>query len=363
MWWSKTLLVGCFLAGAWSLSAQTPEEKTPGILFLETEPFGAYVRLQQGLEPDRFLTEKTPALVKGLNPGEWVVDVWKEGHAAVQQTLRLAPGEIKVLKVTLLRNSVPVLFPAEEQIKMGSRTSGSPGTQFLLDYGDYKISREEGLTKISPIFPEENLWLVSALGLGLATVWAGGATYQDLENPWNQKFPLSPLTFGAYAALVADAGWFVSLTLRKLAHESAFKSTSAPARYAPMAVDLLYQKGEKALVEGEFEKAAEAFLQVIEYYPDSSLSAEALFRLGRVHTLFGRFAQAETEYSLIVDEYPLSSIWDRAQKALSDLAVMEEKWDKALGHLDNILFVDPLIQPEDVQSSRSDIMARKGGVE
>ena len=331
------------------------EVKPPGSIFLETDPSGAFVMINND-----FLQETSPAFLTNLAPGEYVFDIWKEGYQSVQKKMVLKSGEVLVLKAVLEQNFTTASFPGDASITINGRLESAESTLFLLPHGNYNLIRVDGKTRLSPIFPDENRWIISALGLGLATLGAGAATYYDLNNPWSPNMPLSPPTIGIYSLFLGDLGWFISLSLLRSDFEKTLKTIAAPAKFAPASANSLMNFGEKSLGEGNFDQAITWFQTLLEYYPDSALVPEALFRLGRIHTTFGRLAQAESEYRLIIQEYPLSSIWDRTQKALSDLSAARGDFEKALFHLSKIVYLDPLISVEDVQAAREDIQGRLG---
>lgn len=361
--WQNKFLILCSLVLMQPLGAQTnqasPEQAvTPAsdaVLFLETEPAGTFFRLNGSLQ-----NRKAPALLNNLAPGEYVLDLWKEGYRSRELKVLLKPGEVRVEKVNLEPLFSPVVFPGEKDVILNGQTVSAASTQFLLPHGRYNLERTERGTEVKPVFPGENAWFLSALGLAVTALGSGAATYLDLNAPWRTDFPLSPPTIGIYSLFLGDLGWFISLSLQKADFEKNVRTLSAPVKFAPAALESLMAQGESELSQGNFDRASALFQSILDYYPESSLAAEALFRIGRIHSLFGRTEQAEMVFTLLLKEYPLSSLWDRTQKALADLAYNQGDWQKAQFHLDRILYLDPLISKEDVQAARDEILTRRG---
>lgn len=69
----------------------------------------------------------------------------------------------------------------------------------------------------------------------------------------------------------------------------------------------IFMQGEESWHAGEYRKAVESFLQVVDAYPKDSLADDALFRLGDIHHLFlNRHDEAIIYFQDLINLYPES---------------------------------------------------------
>ncbi|WP_369601657.1 tol-pal system protein YbgF [Hahella sp. SMD15-11] len=80
-----------------------------------------------------------------------------------------------------------------------------------------------------------------------------------------------------------------------------------------------YWLGEVYLVEGELEKAEQAFIVVLGRYPDHRKAPDARFKLGVVYHRQGKVNEAREALRTVVENYPDSHAADLAKTYLSKL--------------------------------------------
>ena len=67
---------------------------------------------------------------------------------------------------------------------------------------------------------------------------------------------------------------------------------------------------------------------------------------------------ALSEYNLLVNEYPTAQVYDKAQKSLSDLHLIENRFGESLKHLESMVRMDSLFTDEGLDLTRCEILER-----
>ena len=65
-------------------------------------------------------------------------------------------------------------------------------------------------------------------------------------------------------------------------------------------------------------------------------------------------------YRLIVQEYPVAELYDKCQKTLADLLVQARRYEESIEHLDEMVYLDPLYSPGEIEAYRAAILEQWG---
>jgi tetratricopeptide (TPR) repeat protein len=325
-------------------------------LFLESDPIGALIEVN-GLPQEGF----TPILLRDLPLGEHRILIFKEGYDSIEVIVNKSEPSVYQERVSLPRRFAAMAFPEEDNLYLVNQEVESLGNQYLVREGDYSIRFDENdQLRIEPIFPEEGLLEATTWSLFGTFSLAGLMTFQDIENPWNNKFILSPTTVLTYGLLAWNIGYNLALRNQKFQFLDRLEASEEVNAFPPALAEILFSEGVSFQAEGNLQKALESFVGIAEAYPDSRLYPSALFRLARIHTLQGLTAMAEAEYTLIADYYQQSDVYDLSHRALADIAFGKGEISLALYHLNQITYFDESIDPAEVEEFRSFVLSVSG---
>lgn len=327
-----------------------PAAPAPALLFVESEPMGALVVIGRDLQE-----KVTPFLLRQLPPKEYKLRLFKTGYEAREVTLTLAPGEVKVLKVNLSRSYSAVAFPEAASLNLAGKDTPSSNIKFKLPAGNYNVFQDDGILTVKPVFPNEHLLTLTSFGIPVTVLLAGALTLQDVNNPRGGSVSLSPITLASYSLFLADILWFSGLSSQKANFLRDMTVQASPQTLGLGFPQDLYAKADKALDNGDVAAAEKYYFMVASEFPESSWAPEALFKMARLHGVQGKQALAKAEFLLLTEVYPLSSLYDRAHKALADQAYANGDLTEALFHLDQLTYTDPLITREDIAAFRTQI--------
>jgi len=81
----------------------------------------------------------------------------------------------------------------------------------------------------------------------------------------------------------------------------------------------LYEEAQDLFKEAKYDKATEAYLDIIEKYPDYENIANVYYNLATSYSKQERFLKAKESLELIIDKYSDSDIIENVQKDLEDI--------------------------------------------
>jgi len=338
----KCIPVLLFLTGALGFSQEGFS------LFLETDPLGARIELN-----GKLLEQRTPLLLEDLKPGNNKVFLFKEGYESLTVNLQGSAGSISREFFSLPKRYAAVSFPEEDSLYLINQEVSAINRQFRLREGEYTFSfDQENQLVIEPVFPEEGMlqgttWsLIGTAGISLIM------TVQDIGDPWNNKFILSPTTLLSYALLTWNLGYNLTLRNQKRLFYERLEASQEINVSPPALARKLFEEGQRFLAQGELIKALDQFVTIQESFPESGVYPEALFLMARIQNLQGLRAQARASYLLIATHFQTADLFDRAHWALAELAFQEGDRENALKHLDSLVFFDERITPQQAQVFR-----------
>ena len=336
-----------------SLASLVSQPVARASVFLDSDPMGARIVLD-----GKLLTEKTPALLRGLPPGKHSVSVGKEGFLRVSQTFTVSPDSVPVVTFTLPPDSVVLAFPAHAEVVDALGTHQTTGQQFRYPSGIYTLQDAGGQARLTPLFADEGLLTVAGWALAIVTGSALLSTASDIyhiRTGWVDH--PSILTASLWGTALLELPWFASLAGRKAHFLRDVAPTITPL---PQRLDLaatLFAGGEQALQNGELDQATALFTQVIREHPESQLVPGAWFRVARIHSVTGRRTLALGEYRLVAETFPQAAYYDRARKALADLYEAEGNPVAALNNLDQMVLADGFFDQASVEVQRKRLIA------
>ncbi len=334
-----------FFASVFSLSAQNG-------LFVESEPYGAFVRVGETL-----LEGRTPLLIRRLPPGKVKVTVFRDGYKAAEQEVDILAEGFPVVSLKLERETIPLAFPEEESFFLLTKDQMGQGAQYRLENGGYQLRLVDGKVRLEPIFPDEGQLIVASWILPLTLSASAALTIRDINAPWIPTFPVSPTTLTSYAFSVFNLGWYLALASRENQFRNSLLAIPEPVSGVSEPPGLLFQKGQRSLDEGNIDLARAILLQVFEESPESPWAAQSLFLLSRIALVKGQVNQALALYSNLVQIYPVRDLYDRSVKVLADLFYDQGNTVEARKWFDLITYSDGFITREDTATLKAQLEA------
>lgn len=335
--------------------APVPSEPTAS-LFIESDPIGAQIRIS-----GQTLSAVTPTLVRGLKPGEYSVELFKTGSKSWEGKVTVGADKAGVVKATLLPNAFVLTFPQSAQVSFNKTDPvNTEKKQFQLPSGTYTIDSLNGQLKVDRVFPEETLVTLTGWAIPFSAGFAAVATVNDLSSKRSDAPPISLTTGVLWFLCLGDTVWHVTLQDKKARFLQENAAVPSPQ---PEELDLavtVFAKAEDLMDNGKIDLAAREYQRLVRDYPESSLVPGTWFKLARIHALKGDRALAKGEYNLAAETFQQSDSFDRAHKALADMESADGNYLSALYHLKQLVYLDPLVTPEDVQAQIADLQAKVG---
>jgi len=308
------------------------EIPTKAFLFITSDPIGAEIILNG--EP---LLETTPALVELKQGQEVSLELVKESYKSASSQF-LLEGTTWVEELTLQAQFITTEFPGNTP-EEGKR-------YYQIPEGDYEIDRGNAEFFLKPVYAKESTISI----LSLLTVPALGGTTALWFSQNN--FEPSPTTIGISTLAVTLFLTNLYYHLDRKGHEDDFYEA---VREVEPQVDIsreLFTQADRYLQQGRFLDAEREYLRLLREIPDSPLYPLAYYKLARLHQIMGKRELSRRELNLLLKHYPHPDTYDRTLKSLADLALAEENTEEALGYFDQMLFVDPLFDRQEIDTIR-----------
>jgi tetratricopeptide (TPR) repeat protein len=326
-------------------------------LFLSSVPINAEVVMD-----GQRLEARTPLLLRAVAPGKHGFLVSAEGFPPQVLELELEAGEVRTLGVDLAAAFLRMAFPEEATVVLAGTEELAPQRLFQVPQGRYSLRREDGALALEPEYPGEGWIRGLTLSLPLSLAFAAVLTAHDVYYPkrlglsLGPTLSLSPATLSAYGVSLAVGAFDLALLASRARFRRSFSYTVVPVERSLAAAREYYDKGEGFLSLGQLEEALRMYAAVMEEFPDSLLSAEALFKSARIHFLTGQDDLAIVELTLVVDRYPLPDLYDKARKNLADLLLRRRSYEQCLEQLAAMVFPDPQYSREEVDLFAAEVL-------
>jgi hypothetical protein len=327
----------------------------PANLFLNSVPIGARVRTQGALSGG-----KTPLLLRGLDPGNHRFVVRKEGYLAREVEIGLSPGQTSVLVIDLVEEGISSAFPEDDSVVVLNREQEAGERIFYFERGSFAISREQGRVYVDPLFPQQRLIDGLHIAIPIMLLFSGLLTADAVLSPSDSEWPLPPAVLAAHGLTLSMVGVDIALNLKKRKQLQAYSFSTRRQEQTLASARSLYAESEQDLESGSLQEAMNGYTRLVSSFPDSPLVSQALYRMAGIHYLRGENDSAIALYRLIVQEYPVAELYDKCQKTLADLLVQARRYEESIEHLDEMVYLDPLYSPGEIEAYRAAILEQWG---
>ena len=124
----------------------------PGTLFITTQPEGANLRINGAL-----VDGQTPFRLEQVPPGQYYVQVRKEGHRPVEKKLNVESNQVAAWDIDLTQTAVRVQIDIENNVQdatlfIDGQTRGMAPSIIYLDPGSYKLTlKKEGYSDFEKV--------------------------------------------------------------------------------------------------------------------------------------------------------------------------------------------------------------------
>lgn len=188
-------------------------------------------------------------------------------------------------------------------------------------------------------------------------LFAGGITANQLLLDSPSGLLTSPLVLTSYGGTLLLTALDVGLRIQR---RRFFRDWAPPPpiQRGELSARDYFRRGERYFAMGRLPEAYQAFGAIPRDYPESALLPLALHRLSRINVLNGNILLAQEGYERLLKEYPHPEIYDRTCQSLAQLYARQEKWDKALFFLEQIVFLDHRLSREEVEEQMQTYRAR-----
>jgi tetratricopeptide (TPR) repeat protein len=330
------------------IQAETPT--APTRLFFETNPLRARVIID-----GKPLLKTTPLYFPEYPRGKITVEVRKEGYLPVIREFEVKEGEINRFFVELDPAQTQVYYPREKTLVIGKEELDPRGKGYILPEGQYHFQKTNQGLKIQPRYPKEILFLGSAALIPTLLTINTFQIWDELETPYrndNPLFTFSPETLSTTVLTVANLAFFLQLNQDRKEFYQDFYSQVREEDVLPWDESELLDRADGLLNAGQLEESRYYLGILVSDFSSSASLPFALYRMGKLYQVQGNLQIAKRIYELLLAAYPTVDTFDRTQKSLADLLLIEGKVTEALEQLDQLIYADPFVTREDIEEFR-----------
>jgi tetratricopeptide (TPR) repeat protein len=346
----RLVMVSMMLLAARSVSCESLQQ--PGsILFVNSSPLGAEVAMD-----GRPLGGRTPLLLRDLEPGQHRLELKKPGFQTRSLEIGLASGEAQVVAVDLPEQGISTSFPAEGEIFIEGKAEAAGDRIIYFEQGGFSIAREQGVVHVDPLYPQQRLIDALNITIPIMVIFASLLTVDAVSNPPATDWPIPPAVLASNGITLSMIGLDIGLNLHKRRQERSYSWTARSAEASQQVARDLYAEAEQRLELGKLDEALERYSELMRIQPDSTLVPMSLYRVGSIQYLKGENTEAVKSFESLTRDYPVAEFYDRGQKNLADLMLLAGQFEASLGHLDDMVFVDPLYSREEIAFYRHSVL-------
>ncbi len=346
----RVVMVSMMLLAARSAWGGNPQLQG-SILFVNSSPLGADVAMD-----GRDLGGRTPLLLRDLEPGPHRLELRKQGFQARTLEIVLTSGEAQVVAVDLPEQGISTGFPAEAEIVLDGKAAAARDRIFYFEQGGFSIAREQGVVHVDPRYPQQRLIDALNITIPIMLVFAGLLTVDAVSNPPATDWPVPPAVLASHGITLSMIGLDIGLNLHKRRQLQSYSWTARSAEGNQQVARNLYAEAEQRREIGKLDEALERYAELMRSQPDSPLLPMSLYRIGSIQYLRGENTDAVRSFESITRDYPVAELYDRCQKNLADLMLLAMQFEASLGHLDDMVFVDPLYSREEIAFYRYSVL-------
>ncbi len=332
-------------------------QRDESVLFINTSPLGARILLNGKELPGR-----TPLLLRDVEAGTYSLATLKEGFPSQSIEFSLSPEGKKAIDIEMPKLFFQQTFPGEDTILINRRSEGSSSDIFLLEEGDYDVARKADRLEVGVRFPQQSLIDGLNLAIPVSLLLSGVVTAGEILFPTDINQPISPIVLTSHAITLTLIGVDAALHIKKSRYLSS-RSFEVKKKQGPYSFEEYYQRAERYFAAGRMDDALDYYTQALSCNPESPLFPTALYKVAKIHQIRGENTMALSEYSLLVTEYPTVQLYDKAQKSLSDLRLIDNRFEESLNHLRAMVRMDTLYSNEELDLTGCEILEQWYGTD
>lgn len=325
-------------------------------LFVDSAPIGAEVTI------NGTAYGTTPLLVRDLEPGAYEVRVIKPGHAAATERVELAEDEVRAVELRPEPDLFVGAFSADETIVDGTVYDRQEST-LVLPSGTYGLEADGRRLQLTPVYPNEGALTAARIATIAGGVAAILSTVEDVlvgdADSYFTSYLPSPATITMWTITAGAGGFWVGLAADRRAYEERMVVRPFAEALTPAEAERFFQDGEAALEAGNLSLALTHYTRVVADGGDSEYIPDALYKSGQIYSVSGDTELASRMLERLVAELPAPDVYDRALKSLADAYVALGRYDEAIASLEQMVFYDPLYEPQDIAGEIEEIEQRR----
>lgn len=325
-------------------------------LFVTSAPIGAEVTI------NGTAYGTTPLLVRDLEPGTYEVSVIKPGHAPATERLELAEDEVGAVELRPEPDLFVGAFSADETIVDGTVYDRQEST-LVLPSGTYELEAEGRRLRLTPVYPNEGALAAARIATIAGGVAAILSTVEDVlvgdADSYFTSYLPSPATITMWTITAGAGGFWIGLAADRRAYEERMVVRPFADALTPAEAERFFRDGEAALEAGNLSLALTHYTRVVADGGDSEYIPDALYKSGQIYSVSGDAELASRMLELLVRELPAPDVYDRALKSLADAYVALGRYDEAIARLEQMVFYDPLYEPQDIAGEIESIEQRR----
>lgn len=304
----------------------------------------------------------TPLLVRDLDPGSYEVRVIKPGYAPASQRLELDEDDVRAIELRPQPDLFVGAFSADETIVDG-RVYDRQDSTLVLPSGTYELEADGLQLRLTPVYPREGALAAARLatiGGGIAAILS---TVEDVlvgdgDSYFTGYLP-SPATITMWTITAGAGGFWIALANERRAYEERMVVRPFTEELTPAEAERFFLDGEAALEAGNLSLALTHYTRVVADGGDSEYIPDALYKSGQIYSVSGDAELAARMLEVLVAEFPAPDVYDRGLKSLADAYVALGRYDDAIVRLEQLVFYDPLYEPQDITEEIEAIEKRR----
>ncbi len=318
-------------------------------LFINSIPGRAGIEINGSL-----IANKTPALLRNLLPGTYLIELSKPGYKIVQMKINLKDNEVNILTLNLEYQYIPMLFPVYENVQINGLTNNRD--MLLLKNGEYNFSLDSELLNITPTYPGQRLINGLNISIPLMAAFSGALTVNEIYNPKDSEGSLSVFTLsslGVSAALII-ADILLYIGRNKFYREFTPPAVTIESEYP----ESLYKTAEEMFAAGKVDTALFYLNKIVSQFPDSDIYPDTLYKTAKIKIINGEIDSAHDLLNTLIEDYPVPGLYNYAEKSLSDIYLRQGLYQESLDHLNLILFMESGFTREEIDLQRYKVLKK-----
>lgn len=310
-------------------------------LFISSDPIKAAIRIN-----GRELKETTPALIRNLPEGSYVVEVESPGYAVERKVIEIRQGALESLHYSMEPAFLTAMIPDE----------ASEGKSIQIHPGYYTIEETDEGIDIKPRYPYQDLINGLNIAVPLISGFSVAMTINEVQNPRDNENFISPFLLATYIANTILIGADIGLHIHKGKYLDNMSLTLENSRTAKEEVERIYNKGESKLEIGDFQSALEQYEEIITSHSDSIFYPLAIYKRGTIAMILLDLEGAESDFDRIVHNLPMPEIYNKSLRKLMEISLRRKNFNRVIAHIDRLIPSLDYTEKEEIDEKRCDIL-------